>query len=65
MNSDSVNNLEKLPPLADKYGLTYILSLVLLCILIYFLRKTARGDLVLHEVLDPAEGERPTAGDSG
>lgn len=30
MNSNDVSNLEKLLPLADKYGLAYLVALVLL-----------------------------------
>ncbi|KAA9003997.1 hypothetical protein F4V43_11340 [Paenibacillus spiritus] len=58
MDSNDVSNLEKLLPLADKYGLAYVVSLVLLCIVIYFLRGIARGDLVPRELLDRSEEDR-------
>ncbi|QSF42641.1 hypothetical protein [Paenibacillus tianjinensis] len=58
MNSTDVTNIKELLPLADRYGLAYIVALVLLFIVIYFLRAISRGDLVPRELLDRAEEDR-------
>ncbi|QWU17406.1 hypothetical protein SAMN04487895_104208 [Paenibacillus sophorae] len=58
MDSNDVTNLEKLLPLADKYGLAYVVALILLIILIFLLRAIVRGDLVPRELLDRAEEDR-------
>lgn len=58
MNSNDVSNIKELLPLADKYGLAYIVALVLLFIVIYFLRAISKGDLVPRELLDRAEEDR-------
>lgn len=58
MDSNSVTNLEKLLPLADKYGLAYIVSLVLVFIVFGFIRDIRRGRWVPRELLDKAEEDR-------
>lgn len=58
MDSNDVANLEKLLPLADKYGLAYIISLVLLMILLVLLRSIVKGNLVPRELLERAEEDR-------
>ncbi|NJJ37810.1 hypothetical protein [Paenibacillus apii] len=58
MDSNDVTNLEKLLPLADKYGLAYVVALILLIILIFLLRAIVKGDLVPRELLDRSEEDR-------
>ncbi|MBY9080983.1 hypothetical protein KIH86_07505 [Paenibacillus sp. HN-1] len=58
MDSNDVSNLEKLLPLADKYGLAYIVALILLIIVIALVRSIAKGNLVPRELLDRAEEDR-------
>lgn len=58
MNSNDVDNLERMLPLADKYGLAYITALVLLIIVITLVRSIIKGNLVTRELLDRAEEER-------
>ncbi|MDH6427287.1 hypothetical protein D3C76_242740 [compost metagenome] len=58
MNSNDVSNLEKLLPLADKYGLAYLVALVLLFFVILQWRAVMKGDLVPRELLDRAEEDR-------
>ncbi|WP_340025960.1 hypothetical protein MHI24_12540 [Paenibacillus sp. FSL K6-1096] len=58
MDSNDVANLEKLLPLADKYGLAYIIALVLLMILLVLLRSIVKGNLVPRELLERAEEDR-------
>ncbi|AIQ54985.1 hypothetical protein [Paenibacillus sp. FSL R7-0331] len=58
MNSNDIANLEKLLPLADKYGLAYIAALVLLVIVLVLLRSIVKGNLVPRELLERAEEER-------
>ncbi|MEK4520030.1 hypothetical protein NSS64_32625 [Paenibacillus sp. FSL H8-0122] len=58
MDSNSVTNLEKLLPLADKYGLAYIVALVLVFIVFGFVRDIRRGNLVTRDLLDRAEEDR-------
>ncbi|NJJ41559.1 hypothetical protein [Paenibacillus apii] len=58
MDSNDITNLEKLLPLADKYGLAYVVALILLIILIFLLRAIVKGDLVPRELLDRSEEDR-------
>ena len=58
MDSDDIANLEKLLPLADKYGLAYIVALVLLVIFLVLLRSIVKGNLVPRELLERAEEDR-------
>lgn len=58
MDSNDVSNLEKLLPLADKYGLAYIVALILLIIVIVLVRSIVKGNLVPRELLDRAEEDR-------
>lgn len=58
MDSNDVANLEKLLPLADKYGLAYIVALVLLLIFLVLLRSIVKGNLVPRELLERAEEDR-------
>ncbi|AIQ45629.1 hypothetical protein R70723_06780 [Paenibacillus sp. FSL R7-0273] len=58
MDSNSVSNLEKLLPLADKYGLAYIVVIVLLFIIFSIIRDIRSGKMVPRELLDKAEEDR-------
>lgn len=58
MDSNDVSNLEKLLPLADKYGLAYLVAIVLLFFVILQWRAVMKGDLVPRELLDRAEEDR-------
>lgn len=58
MDSIDVTHLEKLLPLADKYGLAYIVALLLLVILLVLLRSIIKGNLVPREILERAEEDR-------
>ncbi|WP_042195863.1 hypothetical protein [Paenibacillus camerounensis] len=58
MNNNDIANLEKLLPLADKYGLAYIVALVLLVIFLVLLRSIVKGNLVPRELLERAEDDR-------
>lgn len=58
MDSNDVANLEKLLPLADKYGLAYIITLILLMIMLVLLRSIVKGNLVPRELLERAEEDR-------
>ncbi|MBY0014040.1 hypothetical protein [Paenibacillus typhae] len=58
MDSNDIANLEKLLPLADKYGLAYIVALVLLVIFLVLLRSIVKGNLVPRELLERAEDDR-------
>ncbi|NQX48617.1 hypothetical protein HQN87_25115 [Paenibacillus tritici] len=58
MDSNDVANLEKLLPLADKYGLAYLIALILLMILLVLLRSIVKGNLVPRELLERAEEDR-------
>lgn len=58
MRQDDIAQLEKLLPLADKYGLAYIVALILMIVVIVLLRAIAKGNLVPRELLDKAEEDR-------
>lgn len=58
MDSNDVSNLEKLLPLADKYGLAYIVALILLIIVVTLVRSIVKGNLVPRELLDRSEEDR-------
>lgn len=58
MNSNDIANLEKILPLADKYGLAYIVALILLLIVLVLLRSIVKGNLVPRELLERAEEDR-------
>ncbi|MEK3682466.1 hypothetical protein [Paenibacillus sp. FSL R10-2736] len=58
MDSNNVLILEKLLPLTDKYGLAYILALVLVFVVFGFVRDIRRGKWVPRELLDRAEEDR-------
>jgi hypothetical protein len=58
MDSNDITNLEKLLPLADKYGLAYIVALILLIIVVALVRSIVKGNLVPRELLDRAEDDR-------
>ncbi|MFD1903845.1 hypothetical protein ACFSQ7_06795 [Paenibacillus rhizoplanae] len=44
MDSNDVANLEKLLPLADKYGLAYIIALILLMIMLVLFAVDCEGE---------------------
>ncbi|WP_042201846.1 hypothetical protein [Paenibacillus camerounensis] len=54
MDSNSVTNLEKLLPLAEKYGLAVLLVFVLLIVVLMQWRAVMKGELVPREMLDRA-----------
>ncbi|QWU15633.1 hypothetical protein [Paenibacillus sophorae] len=58
MEQGDIAQLEKLLPLADKYGLAYVVALVLMIVVIMLLRAIAKGSLVPRELLDKAEEDR-------
>ncbi|MCE3203361.1 hypothetical protein JI735_05010 [Paenibacillus sonchi] len=58
MDSNDIANLEKILPLADKYGLAYIVALILLVIVLVLLRSIVKGNLVPRELLERAEEDR-------
>lgn len=58
MNSNDIANLENILPLADKYGLAYIVALILLLIVLVLLRSIVKGNLVPRELLERAEEDR-------
>ncbi|WP_342435904.1 hypothetical protein NSS79_20490 [Paenibacillus sp. FSL L8-0436] len=58
MGSTDITNIERLLPLADKYGLAYIVALILLIIVITLVRSIVKGNLVPRELLDRAEEDR-------
>ncbi|MNC28239.1 hypothetical protein D3C76_111530 [compost metagenome] len=58
MDQGEIAQLEKLLPLADKYGLAYIAALILMLVVILLLRSIVKGNLVPRELLDRAEEDR-------
>ncbi|MBY9079057.1 hypothetical protein D3C81_381560 [compost metagenome] len=58
MEQGDIAQLEKLLPLADKYGLAYVVALVLMIVVIVMLRAIVKGSLVPRELLDKAEEDR-------
>lgn len=58
MEQGDIAQLEKLLPLADKYGLAYVVALVLMIVVIVMLRSIVKGSLVPRELLDKAEEDR-------
>lgn len=45
-------------PLADKYGLAYIVAFILMIVVMALLRSIVKGNLVPRELLDRAEEDR-------
>ncbi|MEK4262783.1 hypothetical protein [Paenibacillus sp. FSL L8-0499] len=58
MGEGDIAQLEKLLPLADKYGLAYIVAFILMIVLMVLLRAIVKGNLVPREMLDRAEEDR-------
>jgi hypothetical protein len=58
MNGDQLIELERLLPLAEKYGLAVLLMFVLLTVVLIQWRAMMKGDLVPRELLDRAEEDR-------
>ncbi|MNH84893.1 hypothetical protein D3C87_316230 [compost metagenome] len=58
MESSELSTIEKLLPLAEKYGLAVLLTFILLMILIVLVRMIIKGDLVSRRLLDKAEEDR-------
>lgn len=58
MSEGDIAQLEKLLPLADKYGLAYIVAFILMIVLMVLLRAIVKGNLVPREMLDRAEEDR-------
>ncbi|MBW7454661.1 hypothetical protein ACFOLF_11965 [Paenibacillus sepulcri] len=58
MDPEQLTSIEKLAQLAEKYGLSLILAIVLLIVVLYIVRMLIRGDLVPRSLLDRAEEDR-------
>lgn len=58
MDQTELSSLEKLLPLADKYGLAFVLTFILLIVLIALVRMIIKGELVPRSQLDKAEEDR-------
>ncbi|WP_157794046.1 hypothetical protein [Paenibacillus donghaensis] len=58
MEEGDITQLERLLPLADKYGLAYMVALILMIALLLLLRSIVKGNLVPRELLDRAEEDR-------
>ncbi|KUP25895.1 hypothetical protein [Paenibacillus sp. DMB5] len=58
MDQGNIAQLEKLLPLADKYGLAYITAFLLMLIIVVLLRSIVKGKLVPRELLDRSEEDR-------
>ncbi|USB34888.1 hypothetical protein [Paenibacillus sp. YPG26] len=58
MESGELSTIEKLLPLAEKYGLAVLLTFILLMVLIVLVRMIIKGDLVPRRLLDKAEEDR-------
>lgn len=58
MDQGNIAQLEKLLPLADKYGLAYITAFLLMLIIVVLLRSMVKGKLVPRELLDRSEEDR-------
>ncbi|ASA20959.1 hypothetical protein [Paenibacillus donghaensis] len=54
MEADRISDIERLLPLAEKYGLAVLLVFILLIIVIMQWRAVAKGKLVPREMLDRA-----------
>ncbi|WP_433943455.1 hypothetical protein [Paenibacillus sp. SN-8-1] len=58
MNQAEMSDIEKLLPLAEKYGLAVVLTFILLIVLAVLVRMIIKGDLVPRSQLDKAEEDR-------
>ncbi|MBP1999262.1 hypothetical protein J2Z69_000281 [Paenibacillus shirakamiensis] len=58
MGTADMVNLEKWLPLAEKYGLSVVLSFILLLFVGMVVRMIVRGDLVPRSMLERAEEDR-------
>jgi len=54
MDADQISNIEKLLPLAEKYGLAVLLVFVLLIVVLVQWRAVMTGKLVPRDMLDRA-----------
>jgi len=58
MDADRIAEIEKLLPLAEKYGLAVLLVFILLMVVMVQWWAVMRGDLVPRDLLDRAEEDR-------
>ncbi|MFF2910022.1 hypothetical protein [Paenibacillus sp. NPDC057934] len=58
MDAERISDIEKLLPLAEKYGLAVLLVFILLIVVMIQWRAVMKGDLVPRELLDRAEEDR-------
>ncbi|MCL6606190.1 MAG: hypothetical protein K6T94_25275 [Paenibacillus sp.] len=58
MNAERIADIEKLLPLAEKYGLAVLLVFILLMVVMIQWRAVMKGDLVPRELLDRVEEDR-------
>ncbi|GIP38626.1 hypothetical protein J31TS4_19060 [Paenibacillus sp. J31TS4] len=58
MDSEQLNQIDKLAQLAEKYGLALVLLLILLAVLLIIVRMIIKGDLVPREMLEKVEEDR-------
>ncbi|MBP1999778.1 hypothetical protein J2Z69_000797 [Paenibacillus shirakamiensis] len=58
MDPSELSTLERLLPLAEKYGLAVVLTFVLSVVLISLVRMIIKGDLVPRSQLNKAEEDR-------
>ncbi|KKC49542.1 hypothetical protein VE23_24910 [Paenibacillus sp. D9] len=58
MDQTQLDTTERIAQLAEKYGLSLILLIILLCVLLYVGRMLLRGDLVPRSLLEKAEEDR-------
>ncbi|GGG06700.1 hypothetical protein GCM10010912_59190 [Paenibacillus albidus] len=58
MDAERIADIEKLLPLAEKYGLAVMLVFILLIVVMFQWRAVMKGSLVPRELLDRAEEDR-------
>lgn len=58
MDQTQLDTTERIAQLAEKYGLSLVLLIILLCVLLYVGRMLLRGDLVPRSLLEKAEEDR-------
>ncbi|WP_410512456.1 hypothetical protein PaeBR_21015 [Paenibacillus sp. BR2-3] len=58
MDTERIADIERLLPLAEKYGLAVLLVFILLFVVIIQWRAVMKGELVPREMLDRAEEDR-------
>jgi ABC-type glycerol-3-phosphate transport system permease component len=56
-----IESVEKVAQLADRYGMTLVLAVILLVVVLYILRLFIAGKLVPRDLLEKAEEDRDEA----